>query len=723
MTSKNAKLVRRDFLLSISAMASAPALLKEHGVGSSTGFRTPLFDVALIGSKECLWSYRITPSGKEHRVGPPVFNVDNQPRVASLASVKAGREPRRLPNGSTEYSYVGTFSSFPDLSLTVLFQASEENPILRFNYILRSARRHALTKPFGRDELQYLKISFQDMPEVKEVRLSNFLELVHAYTMEEVRLAPRDFEAQTSSMGPLIVASNGQSSMLVAYEHGSQVPDAFLNFQLRPDRIAALEAVKGNYLSGQILDDAHNYQTVWFETGGINGDEERLASAFRSFVLRHMTQNLATRKPLIYYNTWNAQERSKWFYGKTYGYPINRARVLKDIDIARQMGIDVYVIDSGWFDTTGDWNVNLKRFPDGLRSVKRRLDRYGMKLGLWFGPRDAGAASKVLEGYRDCIATIHGKEITLPGWWEPGSVDYSMCLVSRYMEAFGKRLVQLSKEVGVTYFKWDGVSTSGCDAPGHWHGSARQTPEERAASYGFQIVQVITRLADQVAAACPDAIVDIDTTETDRFMGLGFLAAGRFFTINNGPYYHDYDIPINTQHHYSNVFAFPGPARTWICRTPLPHDKWIPSILCLTHYFADDPFSSQQLNMASLILGQNGIWGDLPRVSDAGIRYISETLGRYKQVWNDVAAADPIFVGQVSGSPEIHEKIHPRTGRGAVVIFAMESGEYAYTTTRAASSKYWASEGVSVRFDRKGRAKLKLKLQAPAAALAFFGVE
>lgn len=483
----------------------------------------------------------------------------------------------------------------------------------------------------------------------------------------------------------------------------------------------ALEAVKGNYLSGQVLDEKHSYPIVWFEAGGVDGGEDQLRCAFRSFVLNHMTQNLATRKPVICYNTWNVQERSKWWYGKEYAYPINQERILKDVDVAHRMGIDVYVIDAGWFDKAGDWTVNLARFPDGLRSVKEKVDRYGMKLGLWFNPRCASVPSKTVDEYHDCIATINGKKTIFPDW-EPGNISYSMCLVSRYMEAFGERMIQLSKEVGVTYFKWDGVSTFGCDAAGHWHGTERQTPEERAACYGFQVVRMMTRLADRVAAACPGAIVDIDTTETGRLMGLAFLSAGRFFTINNGPYYTSYDIPRNPNQN-NNVFFYPGPARTWICRTPLSHDKWIPSILFLTHYFPDDPLSSQQINVASLVLGQNGIWGDLPRVSDAGVRYIGETLARYKQVWNDMAAADPIIVGHVSGSPEIYEKIHPQTGRGGVVVFAMESGEYAYVTSHPVSSKYWASDGVSVRFDRRGRARLNLKLQRPGSAMIFFGVD
>jgi len=135
------------------------------------------------------------------------------------------------------------------------------------------------------------------------------------------------------------------------------------------------------------------------------------------------------------------------------------------------------------------------------------------------------------------------------------------------------------------------------------------------------------------------------------------------------------------------------------------------------------------------MLGQNGIWGDLPRVSDAGVSYISETLARYKKVWNDMTTADPVCSGALSGSPEIYEKINPATGRGAVVVFAMSEGKYNYVTSRRAASPYWASDGVHVSFDSQGCALLELifpsqrelkfahRGYSPGAKIIFFGID
>jgi len=82
--------------------------------------------------------------------------------------------------------------------------------------------------------------------------------------------------------------------------------------------------------------------------------------------------------------------------GKPYLESMNEDRILKEIDVAHRMGVDVFVLDTGWYEKTGDWTVSRKRFPDGLKSVKEKLDGYGMKLGLWFGPTTAAVSSRVV---------------------------------------------------------------------------------------------------------------------------------------------------------------------------------------------------------------------------------------------------------------------------------------------------------------------------------------
>jgi len=713
---------RRNFILLLAALSQSRDLFGRDYPISALRFENQLLQASVVGTRDCLWSYRARKSGREYRIGPPVFNVDGKRLTATLASLERSREPSRLENGTTEYVYRGTLADHPELSLEMLFRMADDNPIIRFRYALESKKQHTITKPLGRDDLLYLEVSLKGLPQSKEIRFSNFVELSHSYSIEEVSLEACDFEKGLQVMGPMIVGSDGLHSMLVAYEHGSQVPDAFLRFELNPDRTLTLHAVKGNYLTGQVIDEDHRYETVWLETGAIDADKDGLASAFRSFVLKHLTQNLASRQPYIFYDTWNFQERNKWWNGKKYLDSMNEERILSEIDVAHRIGIDVFVLDTGWYARTGDWPVSLKRFPDGLKKVKAQLDGYGMKLGLWFGPTSAAATSEAYLENKDCVMSWRGEEGRPHPVWETEE-SYPMCLVSRYSDVFADQLIRVAKGLGATYFTWDAIDQYGCDSPRHAHGNASNSPQERADSYAFQLVQQMSRMADKLAKACPDAIVDFDVTESGRAVGLSFLSSGRYFLINNGPYYMNYDIPFDRENSNWNVFFYKGPARTWICRSALGFDQWIPSTLFLTHYFPDDPLASQEVNVASLVLGQNGIWGDLLGIGDAGIHYISSMLARYKKVREAITESDPVVTGLVGGSPEIHEKISARSGKGAVVIFATTAGRYSYVTRHKVVPQHWASEGVKVDIDSAARGRLSFDFTKPGAKLLFFGVE
>ena len=71
--------------------------------------------------------------------------------------------------------------------------------------------------------------------------------------------------------------------------------------------------------------------------------------------------------------------------------------MLEEIPIAHEMGAEVFVLDIGWFDDAGTWNVTSERFPNGLEPVKRALDERGMKLGLWLCPTASPVARSILE--------------------------------------------------------------------------------------------------------------------------------------------------------------------------------------------------------------------------------------------------------------------------------------------------------------------------------------
>lgn len=659
-----------------------------------------------------------TTSTATRALGGPVFEVDGEALLPVFSSVTPAFV-KPLNQRVTEYAVDAVYTTRPDLTLRILLRVADGSPILKLKYELSGDGSHKLTKSAG-ERLDYGTLTGARAHCLTEVRFSEFNEMLHSFCMNEVSVEDCFYDQGFTVMGPLLAGTDGQDSYLLAYEHGSQYPDAFIHFRFTPDGDVILSAKKGNYLSGTSLGEPP-FETVWLDLGMVHGDVDALAASFREFQLKYVTLNTESRKPYIFYNTWNYQERNRFWNHKTYLADMTEERMLAEIDAAHEMGIDVFVIDTGWYEKTGDWVVNRARFPDGMKTVKARLDSYGMKLGLWIGPPEAAVTSQALLAHPDCKVERDGRVGDPFGVWETEE-SHEMCLVSDYWEALADTLIRLNRELGVCYFKWDAVGQYGCNAPHHHHGTAENTPEERSDAYAFSVGIYLQKIVDKVCAACPDVIVDFDITEGYRSVGLGFLSVGKYFLINNGPYYQSYGIPIDPNTVWSNIFVFPGASRTWICRTPLTFDKWIPSVLFLTHYLPDDPQWSQDVNLASIILGQNGIWGDLPAISPEGRARFGEVLSYYKRVRDDITAEAAVKSGMTGSAFEAYEKISSETGKGVVCVFATVRDTFRYITKKRTDSTIWSSMPVTVTPLPDGRASIEIRFNGEGACMIFFGV-
>lgn len=655
-------------------------------------------------------SYRLKGKDETVELTLPRFHINGKDTgVPGQLHEKNARQ--ELGDGFALLTWTGSYPCGARLTLEA--RVCENTPFVRFRYILSGTGDLRFTKPEGKESLTYFSYHSPDEIRRTEVRLSDYDFRLHSYCLTELPA----FQREPDAMGPILAEQRKGWAFLTAYEHGSQYPDKFLAFYRESDTVS-LRAVKGNTWQGQSIVQTP-YDTIWFQIGAAAGTIDNLARAYREFQLRFCTFNRESRKPYIFYNTWAFQERNKFYNKAAYLDSMNYERICREIDAAHEMGVDVFVIDTGWYQKTGDWEVNLKRFPDGLKEIRRRLEGYGMKLGLWFNPTVAAVTSKLLAEHRDTVAERRGKETKPWPIWETEE-SYPMCIVSHAWEAFADQLIRLYKELGVTYFKWDAVDLYGCESGNHLHGGPENSAEESGDCYAFQIGRYLSKIVDKLCRECPEAIVDMDITECRRYFGLGFLSSGKFFAVNNGPYFQDFDIDP-PEDVWINTFVHPGPARPRICRGILSYDKWIPSVLMMTHYLPDDPEESQLTNLATLILGQNGIWGDLPAVSPAGKALFHRVLTAYKQVRDDITASSPVTLGHPGSTFEVYEKINAN-GQGAISLFGSVPGTYRYrlqNTPAGAPLCFGPAQVVK----EEGEFYIEAEFSAPGAAVVFFGCQ
>lgn len=607
-----------------------------------------------------------------------------------------------------EIAYEGKLNE--DVTLVLELRVSPMSPIFRFRYIVQADKECKMTKADG-ENLCYFTYPSEDAFVKTEVRFSDYDYLIHGYQLVEVPA----FETEDQIMGPILAEQRGEIALLTAYEHGSQYPDKFVVFE-KADGNVYLNALRGNYWNGRSVQE-EAYETIWLQAGAVQGTVDNLAAEYREFQLKYCTLNPESRKPYIFYNTWAFQERNKFYNKKTYLASMNQEHTEAEIEIAHRMGVDVFVIDTGWYQKTGDWEVDVKKFPEGMERIRQKLEAYNMKLGLWFNPTVAARTSQLMQKFPDCVATQEGKELKALPVWETEE-SYPMCLVSKYWKDFADYLIFLADKIGVRYFKWDAIDLYGCDRRDHFHGGPDSTAEEANDCYAFLIGQYMSKVVDRVCKVHPDVIVDVDITEGRRYFGLGFLSSGKYFSMNNGPYFADYDIEVS-EDIWTNVFVHPGPARGWICRQNLCYDKWIPSILMMTHYIPDNPANSQLINLGSLILGQNGIWGDLLSLSEEGITLFDQVLTTYKEVKDDITEAYPVVLGRPGSTLEVHEKINTN-GRGAVVLFANLKGTYTYKMQNMAELQNVKVFGNAKVTEENGQIRITAEFAEAGAVMVFF---
>ncbi len=95
----------------------------------------------------------------------------------------------------------------------------------------------------------------------------------------------------------------------------------------------------------------------------------------------------------------------------------NVADILEDIELAAEMGLEIYVIDAGWagigrgkwYNGAGDWSEGeWMADGGGLRAIARKVKEKGMKLGLWLEIEAAGCESKLFQEHPEWFLKYAG---------------------------------------------------------------------------------------------------------------------------------------------------------------------------------------------------------------------------------------------------------------------------------------------------------------------------
>lgn len=138
-------------------------------------------------------------------------------------------------------------------------------------------------------------------------------------------------------------------------------------------------------------------------------------------------------------------------------FKFNRDRLMELAKSAAQLGIELFVLDDGWFghrddDTSslGDWYVNEKKLGCTLKELTEDVNRLGLKFGIWVEPEMISPDSDLYRSHPEWALRQPGRSATLER--SQLILDLSRPEVRKYIV---ERMTDIFGSGNISYVKWD----------------------------------------------------------------------------------------------------------------------------------------------------------------------------------------------------------------------------------------------------------------------------
>lgn len=226
-----------------------------------------------------------------------------------------------------------------------------------------------------------------------------------------------------------------------------------------------------------------------YSNQGLNGMSQNLHKLYQNRLARGKYRNEV--RPVLT-NNWET----------TY-FDFDEKKLLDLCGKASQLGIELFVLDDGWFgernsDTTslGDWFVNQKKLPNGLKHLSEKIHHQGMGFGLWFEPEMISEESELFKSHPDW-------HIHVPG--HPYSLARDQLVLNlakpEVQEYILESLRTILKDVPIDYIKWDfnrNLTEIGTDS----------LPADQQMETNHRYILGLYSILEQITAEFPDILFE-----------------------------------------------------------------------------------------------------------------------------------------------------------------------------------------------------------------------
>ena len=226
-------------------------------------------------------------------------------------------------------------------------------------------------------------------------------------------------------------------------------------FCFEVDQNGGLRVISGinPYFSRRTLKKGETFKTPEF-IFTLSGDGAGEASRNLHEWARHYQIKDGAGNRMTLLNNWEA----------TY-FDFNQDKLLSLIGEAKELGVDMFLLDDGWFGTKypresdrqglGDWVEISDKLPDGIGRLTAEAAKQGVKFGLWIEPEMVNPKSELYEQHKDWVITLPNRKEYY--FRNQLVLDLSNPKVQDYVWGIVDGL--MTKYPDIAFFKWD------CNSP------------------------------------------------------------------------------------------------------------------------------------------------------------------------------------------------------------------------------------------------------------------
>lgn len=275
---------------------------------------------------------------------------------------------------------------------------------------------------------------------------------------ERIKLAAESGRS-SEQFHPFFVLSDANSSLAIAIPWSGN-----WSFELDP---------KHDHIYLSISTDVGDIEPIYAYAPGGNWEDATKALRNTYFPI---TKNWLVPSMKMEWNHWWPYEAST----------INETTFLANAKVASECGIEVAVLDAGWFgeQTHGDWEgfrgdwdvVDSEKFPRGLTVLAEETRNLGIEFGMWIEVETIGTSSRVFHEHPDYLAFKDSKYLGYACFGNAQVGKWALDIVTT-----------LLKNTKASWMKFDFNLNpgSGCNRDDHGHDSTEGLAAHIRGLYAF----------------------------------------------------------------------------------------------------------------------------------------------------------------------------------------------------------------------------------------------